>query len=123
MKGTKFRKPKDYFFSGKIYLLVNGGTFSAASLLASRMSSLPNVEIVGEETGGDYNGTVAGILPVYTLPNSKIKWRLGLMHIKTINQRSLKGRGVMPDKSLQPTVSDIILKKDTVLDWVKQQQQ
>jgi len=118
MMSNKTKTPYKNAFKGKIYLLVNGASFSAACLLASRMSTLSKVTILGEETGGDYNGTVAGIMPVVTLPNSKIKVRLGLKHIKPVNQRAEKGRGVYPNHVFVRAASDIVSGKDEALNWI-----
>jgi hypothetical protein len=122
MSGHKVKKPQEAAFKGKIYLLVNPESFSAACLLASRMRVLPNVTIVGEETGGDFNGTVAGILPIMKLPHSKIIWRMGLMHIQPVNRVGQKGRGIMPDKAVVPKIGDRIAKKDIALDWIFEQE-
>lgn len=118
LSGTRWKTEKSTSFKGKVYLLVNEGSFSAACLFISRMTALPNVTIVGTETGGDFNGTVAGVLPVERLPNSKISWRLGLMHIRPINRTTLKGRGIIPDKEMGLTLSDLRSGKDSILDWV-----
>lgn len=118
MGGHRMKPAHELAFKGKIYLLINPESFSAACLLASRMRELPNVTIVGEETGGDFNGTVAGILPIMRLPNSKIIWRMGLMHIQPYNNVPQKGRGIMPDIFISTTVEDRISKKDEALDWI-----
>ncbi|MBK7098257.1 MAG: hypothetical protein IPH58_07750 [Sphingobacteriales bacterium] len=118
MMSHKTKTPHKNAFKEKVYLLVNGASFSAACLLASRMSALSKVTILGEETGGDYNGTVAGIMPVVTLPNSKIKVRLGLKHIKPVNQREEKGRGVYPNHVFVRTASEIVSGKDEALNWI-----
>jgi C-terminal processing protease CtpA/Prc len=44
-------------FKGKIYVMINGGSFSASSLISSNLK-LKRVTFVGEETGGAFNGTV-----------------------------------------------------------------
>lgn len=118
LTGSRPRKNSPNYFSGKIYVLINGGSFSASCILSSALSSNPNVTFVGEETGGAFNGTVAGIMPVVTLPNSKIPLRLGLMNIKTVNQTELDGRGILPDKEIIPTIFDKIQNKDPEMDWV-----
>jgi C-terminal processing protease CtpA/Prc len=38
--------------------MINGGSFSASSLISSNLK-LQRVTFVGEETGGAFNGTVA----------------------------------------------------------------
>ena len=98
--------------------MINGGSFSASCILSSSLKSNPNVTFVGEETGGAFNGTVAGIMPVVKLPNSKIALRLGLMDIQTINQTDIVGRGIFPDKEIVQTVQDKITTKDPELQWI-----
>lgn len=116
--GSKTKKSAPSNFKGKIYVLINGGSFSASCLLSASLKANPNVTFVGEETGGAFNGTVAGIMPVVKLPNSKIPLRLGLMDIKTINQTKIDGRGIFPDKEIIQTVDDKIKNKDPEIDWV-----
>lgn len=118
LAGSKKRKNKPNHFDGKIYVLINGGSFSASCILSSSLKSNPNVTFVGEETGGAFNGTVAGLMPVVELPNSKIPLRLGLMDIRTINQTDVAGRGIFPDKEIIPTFEDKINRKDPEMDWI-----
>jgi hypothetical protein len=105
-------------FKGKIYVLINGGSFSASCLLAATLKANKEVTFVGDETGGGFNSTVAGVLPILTLPNSKLPWRLGLMDIKTTNQTDVFGHGIFPDKEIIPTLQDKIDNKDPELDWI-----
>jgi C-terminal processing protease CtpA/Prc len=116
--GSRPRKNKPNHFSGQLYVLINGGSFSASCILSSSLKSNPKVIFVGEETGGAFNGTVAGIMPVVDLPNSKIPLRLGLMNIKTINQSEIDGRGIFPDKEIIPSIEDKISNKDPEIEWV-----
>ncbi|WP_395052563.1 S41 family peptidase [Flavobacterium sp.] len=116
--GSKPKPNNQNYFKGKIYVIIDGGCFSAACILASSLKSNPNVVFIGEETGGNFNGTVAGIMPVVKLPNSKIALRLGLMNIQTINQTETIGRGIFPDKEIVPTVDDKISNKDPELEWI-----
>ncbi|WP_395064452.1 S41 family peptidase [Flavobacterium sp.] len=116
--GTKKRSSKSNHFSGKIYVIINGGSFSAACLLSSSLKSNKEVTFVGEETGGGFNTTVAGLLPVVTLPNSKLPLRIGLMDIKTTNQTNVIGHGIYPDYEIKPSIQDKIEGLDTELDWI-----
>jgi len=116
--GSRKSKNALNHYDGKIYVLINGGSFSASCILASSLKSNPNVTFVGEETGGAFNGTVAGIMPVVDLPNSKIPLRLGLMDIKTINQTEVKGRGIFPDIEIIPTIKDKIKNNDLEMNWI-----
>lgn len=122
MSGNKWKQPHEHAFKGKVYLLINGGSFSAACLMASRLSVLPNVTVVGEETGGDFNGTVAGIMPILNLPHSNIIWRIGLMHVRPVNRTDVKGRGIFPDQAFGQPVKDVIADKDQAMDWILEQE-
>jgi hypothetical protein len=118
LTGARKEKSSENHFSGKIYVLINGGSFSASCILSSSLKSNPNVTFVGEETGGSFNGTVAGVTPIVNLPNSKIPLRLGLMNIKTVNQTEVFGRGIFPDKEITQTIDDKINNKDPEIEWI-----
>jgi len=118
LTGVRKRKNNSNHFKGKLYVMINGGSFSASCILSSTLKLNPKVTFVGEETGGAFNGTVAGIMPLVTLPNSKIPLRLGLMDIKTISQTAVIGRGIFPDKEIIPTLQEKIDQKDIELAWI-----
>ena len=105
-------------FKGKIYVLINGGTFSAASIISSNLKGSKRATFVGEETGGAYNGTVAGIMPTLKLPHSKIKITIGLLVVAPFHKTTIEGHGVFPDKEITPTINDFINGKDPELNWI-----
>jgi len=105
-------------FKGKIYVMINGGTFSASSIISSNLKGSKRATFVGEETGGAYNGTVAGIMPTIKLPNSEIKVTIGLMVVAPFYKTALEGRGIFPDKEIVPTIADFANGKDSELDWI-----
>lgn len=116
--GSKKKSCNPNNFKGKIYVIINGGSFSASCLLAATLKANAEVTFVGDETGGGFNSTVAGVLPILTLPNSKLPWRLGLMDIKTTNQTDVFGHGIFPDKEIIPTLQDKIDNKDPEMEWI-----
>ncbi len=109
---------KENHFDGAVYVLVNGGSFSASSLIANLLKGSGRAYVVGEETGGAYNGTVAGQMPVFTLPHTKTTLRIGLMKIATIYANEPDGYGVLPDTELPPNLSARLSGKDVEMDWV-----
>lgn len=119
--GTHEKEAQPNHFKGKVYVLINGGCFSAACLLSSELKAQKDITFVGEETGGDFNGTVAGVMPLFRLPHSRLPWRLGLMHIQPQNQTTVKGRGIFPDKEIIQTYEDRKNDKDPEMDWVMKQ--
>ena len=116
--GSTERKNKPNHFTGKIYVLINGGSFSASCLLSATLKANNDITFVGEETGGGFNSTVAGLLPVLSLPNSKLPLRLGLMDVKTTNQTTVFGHGIYPDKEIIPTLQDKIDNRDPEMEWI-----
>lgn len=111
---------KTLVFEGDIYMIINGGSYSATSLLAGNLKSTARAILVGEETGGDYNGTVAGIMPRYKLPYSQMKLQLGVMKVESAHQILSVGQSVAPDYPITQTLDDVLQKKDTSRDFVFQ---
>ncbi len=117
-KQSKVEEPSPLNFKGNIYVLINGFSFSASSILSTQLQANNRATFVGEETGGAYNGTVAGIYKIYQLPISKIKIRMGLMQVETPFKQQPEGFGVKPDVEVLPTIEDRKQEKDPELDWI-----
>ena len=115
---SKPKKPRENNFKGKIYVLINGYSFSASSTLAANLHANDLAIFVGEETGGSYNGTVAGQSKYLTLPNSKVRMKFGLMQIETPHKSEPNGYGIKPDIEIIPTPEDRLEKRDSELEWV-----
>ncbi|WP_162989980.1 S41 family peptidase [Chryseobacterium sp. 6424] len=112
------KNPKDEHFSGKIYVLINGGSFSAASILPSKLKYEKKALLVGEETGGANDGTVAGRYAIKKLPSSKLPLPIGLMLIQPNIEFSHTKKGVVPHHEILPSSEDVLRKKDIQLEWV-----
>lgn len=115
---SKLREPKPNNFKGKVYVLINGGSFSASSVISSNLKSTKRAFFVGEETGGAYNGTVAAQMPLVQLPNSKVNLRIGVALVSAAAKTDIEGRGIFPDKEIIPTIEDRKNKIDPELNWV-----
>jgi C-terminal processing protease CtpA/Prc len=118
LRFSKEKEPNPLNYKGNLYVLINGNSFSASSLLSTHLKATQRAVFVGEETGGAYNGCVAGIYKIYQIPNSKLKIRMGLMQIETPFKQNPDGYGVMPDVEILPTIEDRNQHKDPELDWV-----
>lgn len=117
-KSSKEAEPNLLHYRGPIYVLTNGNSFSASSLISTQLKGNKRATFVGEETGGAYNGTVAGIYKTYQLPNTKVRARIGLMHIDAPFKITPDGYGVKPDVEILPTIQDRFEKIDPELKWV-----
>jgi C-terminal processing protease CtpA/Prc len=105
-------------FEGKMYALIDGGSFSASSIISSNLKGSKRAIFVGEETGGAYNGTVAGQMPIVELPNSRVKIRIGLMKIAASYKTNEEGHGIRPDIEIIPTLEDKINGNDPEMNWI-----
>ncbi|MBF8456407.1 S41 family peptidase [Kaistella sp. G5-32] len=112
------KKPKENNFKGKIYILINGSSFSAASILPSKLKDDHRAFLVGEETGGANDGTVAGRYSTEKLPNSKLFLPIGLMLIQPNIKFTNTKKGVTPDKEILLSTAQILQKKDLQLEWI-----
>ena len=115
---TKRQKIAENNFKGKIYVLINGGSFSASSIISSNLKGSKRATFVGEETGGSYNGTVAGQMPNIKLPHSELLLKVGLMAFTPYYQTDVEGRGIFPDVEILPTVTDRISNVDREMEWI-----
>ncbi|MFV8376056.1 S41 family peptidase [Flavobacterium sp. LB1P71] len=115
---TKPHKVSKNAFKGKIYVLINGGSFSASSIISSNLKGSKRAYFVGEETGGAYNGTVAGFMPRVKLPNTNIQIRIGLMYMAPYFKTTLEGRGIFPDMQIIPTIEDRTKENDPEMNWI-----
>lgn len=108
----------NYLYDGKIIVLINGKTASAASNCAAILKQWSNAVIVGEESGGGYLMCNTGG-PMLRLPNSKL-----IIPIRTINiynnvTKCDDHSGVTPDIYVSP-LCGFEKSSDAVLDYVIQ---
>ncbi|AZB17363.1 peptidase S41 [Chryseobacterium indologenes] len=119
MKADKPTKPNKEAFQGKVFVLINGGSFSASSIITAKLKNDKRAILVGEETGGANDGTVAGFYSYQKLPNSEIKFPIGLVLVQPNINFSDSKKGVIPDVAIKESMQDIIDKKDPQLDWIR----
>lgn len=112
------KKPKTNAYKGETYVLINGSSFSASSVISAKLKADHLATLVGEETGGANDGTVAGIYTTQKLPNSKMKLPIGLFLIQPNIEFSNTMKGVTPNIEIIPTLEEILQKKDVQLNWI-----
>ncbi len=115
-------KPKtNNHFNGKVYVLINGPTFSASTLFCHAVKGQQNVTLAGEETGGGWHGNSGIMIPYITLPITKLKVRLPLFRIVQYNHVPKDGSGVTPDMYIPPTVEGVTKSLDRKMLIIKEQ--
>lgn len=123
----RFKPKRKNRFKGKMYVLLDGGSFSSTTEFASIIHYHKRATFVGEESGGNYHTNTSGIMPVLVLPHSKIRVRMGLLQYRTVVGDYPKGKGILPDYPVNYTIQDVLQKRDVVLnrtlDLIKQASQ
>lgn len=94
-------------YNGQVYILINGPTFSASTLFAQTVKGQHNVLLVGEEAGGGAYGNSGMLIPDVILPETKMRVRLPLFRLIQFRHPETKGRGVVPDIYVPPTVENV----------------
>jgi hypothetical protein len=85
-------------FRGKVYVLIDGGTFSSTSIFAAALKVYrKNIVFIGRETGGTESGCGGGTNNKLTLPNSKLIIQFPWMRLISPAVESHFGHGLGPD--------------------------
>lgn len=110
------QQPKQNNFKGKVYILINGLSFSATSEFCTVVKNNNRAIFIGEETGGTYCGNTSGKFMNVVLPYSKFtvfipttKYTMFTPDKKNTN------RGILPNYMIKPTIVDLINKTDVQL--------
>lgn len=110
-------------FSGKLYVLTDGMTFSAGTAYVSTVRSELGkknqfVKFIGEKPGEDFNAGVSssGTSAIVVLPNSKIKVSIPLLGSGDAPY-SAKEKITLPDYRVLPTAKDLAAGIDTELEF------
>lgn len=115
----KLKPYKKNHFNKKVYVLINGGSFSASCLVGTYLKETGRATFIGRETGGTIEGCNAVITPYYKLPNTKTKVRIPTFRlIHDINKNGNTGRGILPDYEINYSFTDLIKKRDLEMEKV-----
>jgi hypothetical protein len=116
---TKKIKPSTQnHYDGQLYVLTNGGSFSAAAIFPAIVQAQQRATIIGRETGGGAFGCTAWVIPYITLPETKIRIRTPLFRLYNAVKGSNTGHGVMPEYIINYQLSDVLQNKDLDLEKV-----
>lgn len=102
-------------FLGPVYVLADGGSFSAGGQLAAVLLDARRALLIGEETGGDYAGPDGGQTLPILLPHSNIHVRIPLIRSLNTVQPWPKGRGALPHCTIMPDIADLMADRDVQL--------
>lgn len=117
-KVYKYPKPHKYAFEGRIYVLVNAYTYSAAATLARYFNEYANAVIIGEETGSRYGGYAAGSSQSIVLSNSGIKIGIPryVMLYPPSTKQATSNRGLLPQHKVNYSFKGLLEDRDKHLE-------
>jgi len=115
--GVAEQQPGKYPFMGKVFVLIDGGTFSTAADFCAVTHHLKRATFIGEETGGAYYGNNSGMQTILTLPNSRIRIRVPMyQYWNAVPGYDGKRRGIRPDHVVETKVANVLRGVDEQLD-------
>jgi hypothetical protein len=117
-KGFESRRisPKRKGFKGKLYVLINGGSFSASAITCSFLQGEGRAVFIGEETGGN-RVAIPGGAKRHVLPNTRIHAYI-TRKIYHIQDEANDFRGVMPDYEAIPAPEEVGTGEDSMIRMV-----
>lgn len=116
----KIKPYKKQRYNGRVFVLINGGTFSASCIVAAYLKETRQAILIGTETGGTNEGCNAGITPYYTLPNTKLRVRVPAFRIIHEVNPTLTGHGILPQHQINYSFEDILKRRDLEMNFVKE---
>jgi C-terminal processing protease CtpA/Prc len=113
------QQPLEPGYRGRVWVLQNGGSFSATGEFTSVLHhNYPDAVFVGEESGAGYYGNVSGASVTLTLPNTGLRVNLPLMkYSSAVEGYTPVDRGLIPDIEIEPSIEDVLVGHDTVLEY------
>ena len=114
-------QPSKPTFNGKVYILINGGSFSATSEFSSHAHYLKRATFIGEESAGGYYGNSSGFSPLVKLPNTQVGVVVPIVtYYMAVSGYKAASRGIVPDYPVEHTIEDLIAGKDRDLELALQ---
>jgi hypothetical protein len=115
--GVAEQQPGKFPFLGKVFVLVDGGTFSTAADFCAVTHHLKRATFIGEETGGGYYGNNSGLQAVVTLPHSGFQVRVPMSEYwNAVPGYDGTRRGTRPDYPVETTIEGVLAGRDEQLE-------
>lgn len=116
-RNPKKHKPyKENHFDGKLYFLMDGGSYSATTFTLGLAYDMNLGTFIGTRPGGANWGSFAGEWDNFKLPNSRIKIHMPLYKIVHAQPKGrIKGFFIEPDYYVGYGFNDFLKREDTVL--------
>ncbi|GAB3987631.1 S41 family peptidase [Spirosoma daeguense] len=106
-------KPAQQIFTGKLTVLINGGTASAASLIAAYLQEQSRATLLGQETGGSRFVSAGLMVPTVRLVHSQLRLKVPMFQVIHASTATNDGSGVKPDFMIEEWASqnDVVMSR------------
>ena len=109
--------PAQNTFKGRLYILANPYTFSAATDFMGMLRNVNRGVFIGEIAGGSPHHVTAWIMPSLILPNTHIEAIIPIVSMTTKNNFPDDGLGIPPDFFIKNSIEDVLKRKDAVMEF------
>jgi hypothetical protein len=115
--GVAEHQPAGTSFTGRVAVLIDGGTFSTAADVAAQLRSMGRATFIGEETAGGYEGNTSGLNALIVLPNSRLRLKIMMYdYWNAVKPPATRGRGTMPDHRVVRRTADVLRGVDPAME-------
>ncbi|RAJ77368.1 peptidase S41-like protein [Chitinophaga dinghuensis] len=113
----KMELDKKDHFDGTLIVLIDGATFSSGAHTAAAIRKYCSKStFIGRETAGGAEGCSGGTIQDLTLPNTGIVITFPLLRVVSVLNPMIQGHGIMPDREVVYTPTDIVTNRDRDLE-------
>lgn len=106
--GVGEQAPAKNPFTGRLFVLINGGSFSTTADVAAVLRDMKRAIFIGEECGGTAEGNISGLNAKVTLPHSKLSTKIQMYEYWNAVAPKLTGRGTLPDYEVEARIADLL---------------
>ena len=109
--------PSKKIFKGKIYVLMNGYSVSAAGEFIGHLKNAGRAVFIGEEAGGNPVMFTGGQTLHVDLPNTHVTGFIPLNLVEVNVKLKNTGHGGIPDYEIKPGIAEILKEKDVQMEF------
>jgi C-terminal processing protease CtpA/Prc len=111
--GLDVQQPLQPHYDGRVFALMNGGSFSSSTEFLALLRFYKRAKLVGETPAGTYYGYTCGQMVDLILPNSKLDLNFGLLTFYLDgNGYKHVNRSIRPDYPVRYTINDLLAGSD-----------
>ncbi|WP_299218266.1 S41 family peptidase [uncultured Aquimarina sp.] len=114
----EIQNPAKNNYEGDVYILTNGLCMSSCSDFVAILAENNIAKIVGQETGGGFQGNTSGMMPEIKIHGNMLITIPLQKYTTAVDSKKNFGRGAIPDFIMYPTLDEWITKKDIEMAFI-----